>query len=151
MIEELFYNQSSISMANGNTVRCHAMLDRKANAAQGQIQSGGYGASECLLSAADQTGIRVCPTSANDTKQSFAGSKAPFFTLAKRFLRPELVVRLCQYFKASHSARSGFDRGASAGRSVNCAAVENTRERIRTVTTRPVMPEAARIIATTMN
>ena len=96
-------------------------------------------------------GIRVCPTSANDTKQSFAGSKAPFFTLAKRFLRPELVVRLCQYFKASHSARSGFDRAASAGRSVNCAAVENTRERIRTVTTRPVMPEAVRIIATTMN
>jgi len=30
MIEELFYNQSSNSMANGNTVRCHAMLDRKA-------------------------------------------------------------------------------------------------------------------------
>jgi hypothetical protein len=53
MIEEFFYNQSSNSMANGNTVRCHAMLDRKVNAAQGQIQSGGYGASECLLSAAD--------------------------------------------------------------------------------------------------
>jgi hypothetical protein len=148
MIEELFYNQSSISMANGNTVRCHARCwTEKHIAAQGQIQSGGYGASECLPPDKGSGYVQLLQM----TQSSRSGSKAPFFTLAKRFLRPELVVRLCQYFKASHSARSGFDRAASAGRSVNCAAVENTRERIRTVTTRPVMPEAARIIATTMN
>jgi hypothetical protein len=41
--------------------------------------------------------------------------------------------------------------GASVGRSANWAADENTRERIRTVATRAVIPEAARIMATMMN
>jgi len=68
MIEELFYNQSSISMANDNTVRCHAMLDRKA---QRRSRPNAIGRLRRFRMSASRQGIRICPTSANDTKQSF--------------------------------------------------------------------------------
>src|SRR5437773_1946560 len=48
-------------------------------------------------------------------------------------------------------AGSTLDAGAAPGRSANCAAGENTRDRMRTVATRPPIPEAARIMATMTN
>ena len=39
----------------------------------------------------------------------------------------------------------------SPGQSMNCSAGEKARVRISSVTTSPVMPDAAKIMATTMN
>ena len=63
-------------------------------------------------------------------------------------LKPDIERILLDHFSG---ADWRLEAGASAGRSVSCAAGENARERMRTVATRPVMPEAARIIATTTN
>ena len=48
-------------------------------------------------------------------------------------------------------AGSAVVANAPVGRSASCAADENTCERIRTVATRAVIPEAAKIMATMMN
>lgn len=70
---------------------------------------------------------------------------APAWTAFR--VRQEPAGRLNQ--RACPDAR--LEAIVSADRIVSWAAAENARERMRTVATRPVMPEAARIIATMMN